>query len=292
MYILTVGWMKKLTALGWKRWISAILLIILTVFIVLIPIAAILMLLTNRVRDVMQNSDKYTYMFESSIARLENYVGFDITGKFEGGNLEDMISSLIQGAATNTLDFTIIIGLMYFTLYYMLINFDTLKESLRLYLPLSNKNFERVSIETTEMIKSNAIAIPLVALLQGVVALIGYWIFGAPNAWFWFAVTAVGSMIPFIGTAIGMVPVVIIMYSQGQNYEAIGLAIYGMAIVASTDNVFRMFVQHSLAEIHPLITLFGVVIGIPLFGFLGLVFGPLLVSLFLLMIKIYKEEYY
>lgn len=292
MYILTFNWMKKLTAMGWKRWFSAIILLIVTVFIVLLPIAGILLLLTNRVREVMQNSAKYTYMLESSIARIENYIGFDLTSHFQDGNLETMISSLIQGAANNTLDFTIIIGLMYFTLYYMLINFDTLKETLRFYLPFSNKNFERISEDVTEMIKSNAIAIPLVALMQGFVALIGFWIFGAPNAWFWFAVTAVGSMIPFIGTAIGMVPVIILMYTQGQTYEAVGLAIYGMAIVGMTDNFFRMFLQKSLAEIHPLITLFGVVIGIPLFGFLGLVFGPLIVSLFLLLVKIYKEEYY
>ncbi|MDO5656010.1 MAG: AI-2E family transporter [Flavobacteriaceae bacterium] len=292
MYILTVGWMRKLVSMRWKRWAAATFLLIVTVFIVLLPIGAIILLLTNRVRDVMHNSDKYTYMLESSIARFENYIGFDISTKFQGSNLEGMITSLVQGAATNTLDFTIIIGLMYFTLYYMLINFDTLKESLRIYLPFSNKNFERLSVEVTEMIKSNAIAIPLVALMQGVVALLGFWIFGAPNAWFWFAVTAVGSMIPFVGTAIGMLPVILIMFSQGQNFEAIGLAIYGVAIVGSTDNVFRIVLQKSLAEIHPLITLFGVVIGIPLFGFLGLVFGPLLVSLFLLMAKIYKEEYY
>lgn len=284
--------MRKLVNSGWKRWLAALVLIIFTLLVVMVPIAVILILLTNRVREVVENSDKYTYMIESTIARLENYIGFDISGKFEGGNLEQMISSFIQGAANNTLDFTIIIGLMYFTLYYMLINFDTLKESLRNYIPLSNKNFERVSIDITEMIKSNAIAIPLVALLQGIVAMLGFWIFSAPNPWFWFAVTTVGSMIPFIGTAIGMLPVIILMYTQGQSFEAIGLGIYGLAIVGSTDNIFRMFLQKSLAEIHPLITLFGVVIGIPLFGFLGLVFGPLLVSLFLLMVRIYKEEYY
>lgn len=292
MYVLTVGWMRKLTQRGWKRWISSTLLIIVTIFTVLIPIGLILFLLTNRVKDVIENSEKYDYMFRSTIARVENNLGFNITGNFHGENLETLISNFIEGAAGSTLDFTIIIGLMYFTLYFMLMHFDTLKESLREYIPLSNKNYEKISIESTEMIKSNAIAIPLVALLQGLVALVGFYIFGAPNPWFWFAVTALGSMIPFIGTAIGMVPIVIILYSQGQTYEAIGLAIYGLAIVGMTDNLFRVVLQSKLAEIHPLITLFGVVIGIPLFGFLGLVFGPLLVSLFLLLVKIYKEEYY
>ena len=291
-YVLTMGWMDRLTRWGWKRWISAIVLIIFTILVILLPIAAILLLLTNRVRDVVSNSEKYTYILESNIAKLENNIGFDISSKFEDGNLEELISKFVEGAAGNTLDFTIILGLMYFSLYYMLINYDRIKEKMRYYIPLSNKNFERVSHESVEMIKSNAIAIPLVALLQGLVALLGFYIFDAPNPWFWFALTTIGSMIPFVGTAIGMAPVVILMYIQGNSVEAVGLAIYGIAIVASTDNVFRMVVQKSLAEIHPLITLFGVVIGIPLFGFLGLIYGPLLVSLFLLMIRIYKEEYF
>ena len=292
MYVLTSGWMRKLTDKGWKRSLSASLLIVLTIFTVLIPIALIIFLLTNRVQDVMENSEKYSYMLRSTIARVENYVGYNITGSFQGENLEDLITKFVEGAAGSTLDITIIIGLMYFCLYYMLINFDVIKERIRHYIPLSDKNFERVSIDSKEMIKSNAIAIPLVALLQGVVALIGFYIFGAPNPWFWFAVTTIGSMIPFVGTAIGMVPIVIILYAQGQTFEAIGLGVYGVVIVGLTDNLFRMVVQQRLAEIHPLITLFGVVIGIPLFGFLGLIFGPLMVSLFLLLIKIYKEEYY
>lgn len=292
MYVLTVGLMRKFTRWGWKRWLSASLLIVLTFFTVLIPIALIILLLTNRIRDVLANSERYNYMLQSSIARIENNLGFKITGNFQGENLEQLISQFVGGAFGSTLDFTIIIGLMYFSLYFMLIHFDTMKESLRAYIPLSDKNYDRISLESTEMIKSNAIAIPVVAFLQGVVALIGFWIFGAPNPWFWFALTAVGSMIPFIGTAIGMAPVIVIMYTQGQNVEAISLAIYGLLVVGLIDNVFRIILQKKLAEIHPLITLFGVVIGIPLFGFLGLVFGPLLVSLFLLLVKIYKEQYY
>lgn len=292
MFVLTSGWMHKLTQKKWNRALSASLLIILTIFIVLIPIALILFLLTNRVQDVMENSDKYTYMIQSTIARIENYIGYNITGGLQGSNLEELITKFVEGAAGNTLDLTIIIGLMYFCLYFMLIHYDTLKESLRSYIPLSHQNFDRVIADSKEMIKSNAITIPLVALLQGLVALLGFWIFDAPNPWFWFAVTTLGSMIPFIGTAIGMVPLVVILYAQGQTFEAIGLAVYGMAVVGMTDNLFRIVVQKKLAEIHPLITLFGVVIGIPLFGFLGLVFGPLLVSLFLLLIKIYKEEYF
>lgn len=291
MYVLTKGLMRGLVQRGWKRWLSAILMIILTIIIIILPLVFILFLLNHRIQEVIQNSAKYTFIIESNIAKLENYIGYDITQRLQSGNLKEMLNDLIEGLAGNTLDFTIIIGLMYFSLYYMLMNFDTLKAEIREFIPLNNKNYEIISLETEEIVKSNAIAIPLVAGLQGAVALIGFWIFDAPDPWFWFAVTTLGSMIPFIGTALGMVPVLVIMLTQGQDWQALALAIYGVAIVGSTDNIFRMYVQKSLAKIHPMVTLIGVIIGIPLFGFLGLIFGPLIVSLFLVMFRIYKKEY-
>lgn len=98
-------------------------------------------------------------------------------------------------------------------------------------------------------------------------------------------------MIPFIGTAIGILPAVILLYAQGSNWQAIALLIYGFVVVGSSDNIIRLYVLEKLASVHPLITLFGVIVGVPLFGFIGLIFGPLLVSLFLLILKIYKKEY-
>jgi predicted PurR-regulated permease PerM len=61
--------------------------------------------------------------------------------------------------------------------------------------------------------------------------------------------------------------------------------------VGSTDNIIRLFILQKLDNVHPLITLIGVIVGIPLFGFIGLIFGPLLVSLSLIIVRIYKKEY-
>lgn len=290
MFVITKDWMRILTNNGWKRWISATLLILFSIFIIILPLAGLAFMLGTRVQDFINNSEKYIFLIESNIASLEDYLEIDLTTEI--GNPRELLTSSIQSWTEGTLDIFISLGILYFVLYYLLINYDILNSKINEYIPISDENFNRISVDTYDIVKSNAIAIPLVALLQGLVALIGYFIFDAPNPLFWFALTTIGSMIPFVGTAIGMIPLILIMYTQGQTFDAIALAIYGMAIVGSTDNVFRIIVQKKLAEIHPLITLFGVIIGIPMFGFLGLVFGPLLVSLFLLLLKIYKEEYY
>ena len=129
------------------------------------------------------------------------------------------------------------------------------------------------------------------ALAQGVVALIGFLIFGIENPFFWALMVTIGSMIPFVGNFLGTLPVFILSLSNGQTFQAWGILIYGIVVVGLTDNIIRLYVLKKLDDVHPLITLIGVIVGIPLFGFIGLVFGPLLINLFLVIVRIYKREY-
>jgi predicted PurR-regulated permease PerM len=78
---------------------------------------------------------------------------------------------------------------------------------------------------------------------------------------------------------------------QGETGKGIALAIWGFGIVGLVDNFFRFFVNKKLGNIHPLITIFGVLVGVQLFGFIGLIFGPLLISLFILSLRIYSSEF-
>ena len=98
-------------------------------------------------------------------------------------------------------------------------------------------------------------------------------------------------MIPFVGTLVGIVPVFLITLASGNDYAAYGILIYGLVVVGSTDNIIRLYVLKKMDDVHPLITLIGVIIGIPLFGFIGLIFGPIIISLFFIILKMYKIEY-
>ena len=98
-------------------------------------------------------------------------------------------------------------------------------------------------------------------------------------------------MIPFVGSALGTIPVFLLALSNGDAFQAWGILIYGIVAIGATDNVFRLYILKRLDDVHPLITLVGVLVGVPLFGFIGLIFGPLLVSLFLIVLRIYKKQY-
>lgn len=291
MYVIFKNLMKRFVRYGMKRWMAATIIIIISIVIIIIPVSLIILLLSSKIQKAVANSEELIAIIKTKILEIEQYVGFNLSTELNSKEITSWVSNQIQGLAGGTFDALIALTIMYFILYFMLINSSNLQKRLLEFIPLSDQNINLISKESSEVVKSNAIGIPLVALLQGLVALIGYYIFGVQDPIFWFVVTVVGSMIPFVGTALGVAPVTILLYAQGHQLEAIGLLIYGIAVVGSTDNIFRMVVQRRLANLHPLITLIGVIIGVPLFGFIGLIFGPLLLSLFLLLVKIYKNEY-
>lgn len=291
LYVILVPFQKKLEKHKWKPALAAAFLMIISFICILLPIAGLALLFSTQIKDAIKNSDEITTQIKSQIAQIESFIGFDIVPAIDGSQIKETLSYLISNIASSSVVIFIAVGIMFFILYYMLVNRKTWQKAGIDYLPLKKENVETIGSESINLVKSNAIGIPLVAIMQGVVALIGYFIFGVENPFFWFGITVIGSMIPFVGTALGIAPVCLLLLAQGDTQAAIGILIYGAVVVGSTDNLFRLIVQKRLADIHPLITLIGVVVGVPLFGFIGLIFGPLLVSLFLLLVKIYKNEY-
>lgn len=291
LHVVLKKWMGKLVDKGWKPVFAASFLMFLSFIGILVPITLTVIMLTSKIGKAVANSEKVLQAVKHQINEAETYVGYDLSKSIDSARVANWLSNNLQSLGAGTFNAFIAIGIMYFMLYYMLINRNELKKLMISYIPLGENNLRTIGVEGDELVKSNALGIPLVAFFQGLVALIGYLIVGVPDPLFWFVITAIGAMIPFIGTAVGVVPVAILLFSQEMEWQAIFILIYGFIIVGITDNILRLYILNRLASVHPLITLFGVIVGVPLFGFIGLIFGPLLVSLFLLILKIYKHEY-
>jgi predicted PurR-regulated permease PerM len=159
------------------------------------------------------------------------------------------------------------------------------------YIPLRDENVHKISKEVNVMVVSNALGIPLVAFAQGVVGLIGYLLIGVKEPFFWFGVTCIAGMLPVIGAALAYIPLIIMFFADDDPVRGVIMAIYGFGIIGTVDNVLRFSLLKKLGNVHPLTTVFGVIIGLNLFGFIGLIFGPLLISLFMLLLKIYSSEF-
>ena len=158
-------------------------------------------------------------------------------------------------------------------------------------LPLRQDNLRRVKKQMNQMVISNAVGIPLIAILQGVAGLILYLVLGIKEPLLWFALTAFTSILPLVGSSLAYVPLSIIQFANGETSKGIIILVYGLGVIVTMDNVFRLWLQRRIGNVHPLITLFGVFVGVPLFGFIGLVFGPLLISIFILLMRIYRVEF-
>jgi len=180
---------------------------------------------------------------------------------------------------------------MFFILYFLLTQAKQVENGISNWLPLNEQNSQLLRKDTNKLVLSNAIGIPLIALAQGIVGLIGYLIIGISEPWFWFAVTAITAMLPVVGAALAYIPLGLLQFANGDISKGVIVLLFGFIIIGSVDNVFRFWLNKKLGDIHPLITIFGVIIGVNLFGFIGIIFGPILISLFLLLIKVYSNEY-
>jgi predicted PurR-regulated permease PerM len=292
IYVLMRKWMAKLV--NQKKWnpsLAAAFLMFLSFVGILIPIAGIILMLTNKIGDAVQNSAAVIKALKEQLAKIEDTVGYDLTSQIDPSAITGWLSDNLQNLAGGTFNAFIAIGLMYFMLYYMFTNRTDLRESLKEYIPMHRGNLKEIGIEVQAMVRSNALGIPLVAVAQGIVALIGFLIFGIEDPFFWFVIVTIGSMIPFVGTLVGILPVFVLTLSTGHSFQAWGILIYGFVVVGSTDNIIRLYVLKKLDNVHPLVTLIGVIVGVPLFGFIGLIFGPLLISLFMVIVRIYRKEY-
>ena len=291
IYVLMRKWMVFLVRKGWRPSLAASFLMFLSFIGILLPVTGIILMLTNKIGNAVNNSEKVVDALKEQLTTWQDRLGYDFSSQIDVSAVSSWLSENLQSIAGSTFHIFIAIGIMYFMLYYMFTSKRTITESLTDVVPFSKKNIKVIGKEIQAMVRSNALGIPLVALAQGIIALIGFLIFGIEDPLFWFVIVTIGSMIPFVGTLIGILPVFILSLSTGNYFQAWGILLYGLVVVGSTDNIIRLYVLQKLDNVHPLITLIGVIVGVPLFGFIGLIFGPLLISLFLIVLRIYRNEY-
>jgi predicted PurR-regulated permease PerM len=292
LYIISRRWMFSLTVkLKGRTVFAALILIFLSFIIILLPVNGLLSILTSRILPAMKHSTEVWASTEQWLHSLEQKYGVDILTQANLKNIGEWGVTELQKVVGATFNGLLTVAVMYFILFFMLIEGKTIENSFYKWLPFMQNNVTFLKKHLNNLVISNAIGIPLVALCQSVVALIGYWIAGVQEPFLWFIATCIAAVIPVLGSMLVYIPLSIMLIAQGQNTSGIFLLVYGFLIVGSVDNLFRFMLQKRIGDTHPLITIFGVIIGLNLFGFIGLVFGPILISLFLLLVQIYAKEF-
>lgn len=275
----------------WRKSGASLLLMLLSLVVILLPIAMLVQMLSGKVAYALEHSGELAISLKQLVADFEKRYSIIILSQDTIDKIGAWLAGLlpkILGATFNSLS---TIFFMYFILYFMFVNAREMEKTLQLYMPFRSDNVGLLEKEVHSMVVANAVGIPVVALVQGVVGLVGYLAIGVKEPFFWFGITCIAGMLPVIGAALAYIPLIIIFLANGQLWQGVAMFIFGFGVIGTVDNVMRFSLLRKIGDVHPLITVFGVIAGVSLFGFIGLIFGPLLISLLLLLIRIYRNEF-
>lgn len=251
----------------------------------------IITLLEKQVHPFLTNPSSTLNQAKEAIAGVQRDTGVTLVSEESLSQVLNKVSVIIPGLVNDTLNLLFNLAILLFVLYYMLVHGKEMEAFLARIIPLKKTNISVLAAETKRIVKVSALGIPIISLIQGITATIGYIIFGVNDIVLWGFLTGVFAFFPVVGTMIIWVPLVIFMYASGDTWNAVGLGLYSLIVTGNIDYLARITLLKKMGNIHPLITVIGVLVGLNLFGFIGLIFGPLLVNYIILLFRIYMNEF-
>ena len=291
-YILMRERYYRLTVMrGWKKWVTALLFLLIALVIFILPFMLLVAMVAPTATARLNNPQQVTTAVSTITGKIQHVMpGFTFGEPQIKSLLQRVTASLpgfLSGAGTTVTNLLI----CFFLLYFLLVDGRRIERALQDYIPLKEENVDSVWQATRTMVVSNAIGIPVLAMCQALVACIGFKIFGIDNWMLWGVLAGLCSVLPVVGTAIVCIPLCVYLMATGHMGAGIGLLVYSVAVIGSIDNVLRFTLLKRIGDVHPAVTVFGILVGVPIFGFMGLIFGPLLISYLLLLVKIYRVEF-
>ncbi len=183
-------------------------------------------MLSSKVGFLVKHLSDISLIIQDWGHKAKDYLGFD---PFTGENvfkLTGLASSAIPKFVSATLKAIVDIFVLYFILFFMLMNAKRLEQMVKEYLPFNDVNNRLLLNELKKQTIANSIGIAVLSVIQLLISLIGYTIFGIHEPLFWAVITGLASAIPAVGTGIAWIPLCIITYVSGQEIPALGLALY------------------------------------------------------------------
>lgn len=279
------------------HFLSAFLTLIFFIIVFCGPLLGIGILVFNQSQDLYHNvisGGANTGEFISGVNNTVNSflpegVTFDL--KDRALDFISLISKNITTIFSSTLSTLFSFLLVLLTIFYFLKDGTRWKKALVILSPLADRDDEKIIARLTLAVNSVVKGYLFVALAQGTLMGIGLSLFGVPNPALWGVVAAVTSLLPTIGTSLVSVPAIIFLFASGHDSSAIGLLIWAAFLVGTIDNFLSPLFISKKINIPSLLILFAVLGGISLFGPVGVLIGPLTISLLYTLISIYRNEF-
>lgn len=291
LYIISRGsYFQLVYHYKWNKSLAATIFLIGYTALLFLLVYSIVMVLGPKVDKYLHDPSLFTDTAKNAINDFQGKTGFIFFTEETAIDLLNRLSNFIPTLINNTVDMLANLVLMLFMLYFMLVNGKEMESWLDHVIPLKQDNINLLVTETKRLVKASAIGIPLISLIQGLTATLGYYLFGVDDYVLWGFLTGVFAFFPFIGTLLIWVPIVVFMYGAGETWNATWLLLYSLLVTGNIDYIARITILKKLGNVHPIVTVLGVIVGLNLFGFIGFIFGPLLISYIILLFRIYSNE--
>jgi predicted PurR-regulated permease PerM len=268
---------------------SAITIIVTSFVIIIIPFFSLGVMIVNRLSSLKNDQ----FRISALISRLDDFVGLKLNKPHLINSyiskltvfIEDLFPSVLSG----TFAVFITLVIMYFLLYFMFVQYESFEKYAIKYAPLNKNQALQFSKELKETTYSNILGQGLIAFVQGSLVTFIFLVLGVDDSIFWGIIAFFLSFMPVIGAPVVTLPAAIIMFLNEQTWQGTTLVLFTLIVIINIDNVIRFIINKKLANTHPIVTILGVIIGLPLFGFVGLVFGPLIIVWFLHFFRVYED---
>lgn len=276
---------------NWSKTAAAVLVIVISFFIILLPFSFLVGMLYKKALLIAGNTDAFLEPLKQLDKQLIRDYHFELLSEKNLSGIQSYFTDIISSLLSQGLNLLSSMGMMYFILFFMITNLNRMEAAIVFYLPFKREKIMLFANELRAQTVSNAIGVPLIALIQGGLAWLYYMWVGLPEPGFWGVLTGLASVIPIVGAGIIWVPISIYIMANINMGLGIGLIAWGSLVMGVMDNVVRFVLAKKMADVHPLVTLLGVIMGLQYFGITGLIFGPLIISYFLILLKIYYREF-
>ncbi len=295
LYVVLFPFYNFLINRNWNKKVAAGIVIFVALFVITIPLILVLGLVGNEIFQIFKDPnviENTSTLISGNLATIFPAVSEAVLAeKFTefSESVGTVITSLFFNIVASTGTVILNIAIAFFLFYFMLIQ-GPLYAKLRKIIPFNDAHSRELVEKLKDISKSTVIVGGIIALIQGGLLTIAFLLFGIKGAFLWGFVTAIVSFLPVIGPPVVWIPAVAIQFFQGNYWVGVGLLIFGL-FLSNIDNFLRPYLGNSIGKVHPLTTLLGMFVGIPLFGLIGIFVGPLLIAFLILVLKFYKEEY-
>ena len=282
-----------------NRNVAALIMCLLVIVLIIFPLSQVMILAGKKsvtaYNDTVQFFTQNDDFIQNKYLRQLDFVGLD------NSTLQNFVIDIVKrssdwmvGAATfilkETTNFFISLFFIVFAMFFFFRDGEGMLKKLSLWLPLQNKYNLRLFKKFRDVSYSTMVSTFVTALAQGFVGAIGYMIIGVPS---FFPGILIGftSLLPYIGSILVYVPTGIYLLLTGQIWQGIFILLWGAVIIGNTDNIIRTYMIQGKAHVNPVFVFFSIIGGVYLFGFWGVVIGPLVVSIAITVFHIYELEY-